>query len=121
MNSTQLITYIEEIASNILQKEYRDSKAYIVIDNVIFSFLEDENPFYVVTVRYAIKGVQKACEIDPVAGLSKNFFELTEIEAFAFAVYIANLIIKITDLITTEEIEEFIYQMLNKKNSSNIC
>ena len=121
MKLNQLISYIEENASAILQKEYSDSNAFVVIDEVNFSFLGDEIPFCVVGIRYSINGTQKIFTVDHLAGLPENFFDMNETEAFSFVIFVVNLIIKISDNIESEEIEELLYKLSDNNSSSGIC
>ena len=121
MKLNQLINYIEENASTILQREYNDSNAFVTIDDVNFSFLDDEIPFCVVGIRYSVNDTQKTFTVESLAGLPENFFDMNKTEAFAFVIFIVNLIIKISDNTESDEIEELLYGLTDKNNSSGIC
>lgn len=42
-------------------------------------------------------------------------------EAFAFAVYITNILIKMTDALADEELDELLLKLSTKSNSSGVC
>lgn len=122
MKTLELINYIENTASSILQKEYNSIEAYISIDNINFSFLDDTTVFYTAIIRYNVKGKSMSFEVTSPAGLADNFFEFTETEAFAFAIFIANLVIKVVDSeIDLEEDLEALVEAARKKDSSGVC
>ena len=120
MELNLLISYIEENASSILQKEYNDQNAFVAVDAVNFTFLDGENTSYLVDFRYSINNIQRTFAITSVAGLPDNLFDMDETEAFAFAVYATNIIIKMTDAIDDEELDELILR-LNTKSNSEFC
>jgi hypothetical protein len=122
MKIMELISYIETTASNILQKEYNTTDAYIVIENINFSFLDDAEVFYTAIIRYGVKDKSMSFEVTSPAGLANNFFEFTETEAFAFAIFITNLVIKVVDSnIDLEEDLEALVEAARKKDYSGIC
>lgn len=121
MKLNQLISYIEDSASMILQKEYNDSNAFVAIDSINFTFLDGENTDYLVDIRYSINNIQRTFAITTVAGLPDNLFDMDETEAFAFAVYITNILIKMTDALADEELDELLLKLSTKSNSSGVC
>ena len=115
MKELELIEYIEHTASDILKKEFNATEnAYINIEEIKFIIID--SLFYTVSISYDI-GDNKpgAFEIPAVAGLPDNFWNFSEKDAFAFAIFVANLAIKIHDGILTDD-DEYLIDLESKKN-----
>lgn len=94
MSTQTTITTIEDLASNILKKEFNDDQAYIRIDTINFSFVNDKNP-YNVMLRGEIKGEYFSFEVGVLIGVADNIFDFEDREMFAFAIYISNIAINV--------------------------
>ena len=125
LKNMQLINYIEENASNILKKEYNNQTAFIALDSVEYTLIDQNSLFYTVVLSYGFTDSQTvySFEIPSVAGLAENFWDFTESEAFAFAVYVANLALRLLDTNTTKKENSDDFEDLIEDNLDNkyIC
>lgn len=94
MSTKTTIATIEELASNILKKEFVDDQAYIKIDAINFNFINDKTQ-YNVTLRLGINGKHTSFEVGVLIGVADNIFDFEEREMFAFAVYISNIAVNV--------------------------
>lgn len=90
MSTQTTITTIEELASNILRKEFNDDQAYIRIDAINFNFANDRTQ-YNVMLRCEINGEHASFEVGILIGVADNIFDFEDREIFAFAIYISNI------------------------------
>lgn len=93
MSTQTTITTIEELASNILRKEFND-QAYIKIEAINFNFINDRTQ-YNVMLRGEINDEYISFEVGILIGVADNIFDFEDREMFAFAVYISNLAINV--------------------------
>lgn len=94
MSTKTTITTIEELASNILRKEFNDDQAYIRIDAINFNFANDKTQ-YNVMLRCGINDEHASFEVGILIGVADNIFDFEDREMFAFAIYISNIAVNV--------------------------
>ena len=101
MKSDKLIKYIENIATEALLSEYWADDTYILIDRININF--DIMTSYTVTIKCCAKSVISVFDIETVLGLPRNIFDFNNTEAYAFAIYVANIASKIHKASTNQK------------------
>lgn len=96
MKTVKIIRLIEETVTQILQQEYLNSESFLTIEDVVIKYLEEES-YYNVLLRCNISNVETTFEVGALAGLPSNIFDFNQKEAYAFAIYVANIAIKLHD------------------------
>ena len=94
MSTKTTITTIEELASNILRKEFNNDQAYIKIEAINFNLITDKTQ-YNVMLRGEINGEYISFEVGILIGVADNIFDFEDREMFAFAIYISNIAINV--------------------------
>ena len=56
MELKKLVDYVETVVTNNLITEYKDEKAYLVIDDIVYSFLDVDSIFYTLKIRFEVNG-----------------------------------------------------------------
>lgn len=109
METNKIIYFIEDTATEVLRQKYAsDDSAHIAIEGLNLCFNGD--PDYKVIVRCCINNIAAIFEIDSVIGLPNNPYYFNEKEAYAFAIYLVNVAVKIHNSNNMQEVEpEIVY------------
>ena len=94
MNTDKIIQFIEDTATEALKQRYVvDDSAHIAIEGLNLYFNGEHD--YKVVVRCCLNDIAAVFELDSAIGLPNNPFYFNDREAYAFAIYLANVAIKI--------------------------
>lgn len=103
MRFEEIIARIETEGTKILQAEYNDDKAYLRVDEVTLSSIDDIYYTILFTCGHSNKDISFA--VDSVAGLPPSFLDFNEQEVFTFTVVVVNIALKMLDY-SNEAIED---------------
>lgn len=105
MELKKLVNYITTIATSNLVKVYNYEQACLAIDDIIYSFLEDNKLFYSLKISFETSEKNGTCLVPALVGLPEDLSKFSEQEAFALAIYLTNLVIEMANG-SCEEYEE---------------
>lgn len=94
MELKQLVNYVTTIATSNLVRVYNDEQAYLAIDDIIYSFLEDNKLFYNIKVSFETSEKNGTCLVPALVGLPEDLSKFSEQDAFALAILLTNLVIE---------------------------
>lgn len=94
MELKKLTNYVNTLATNNLVRVYNDEKAYLAIDDIIYSFLEDNNMFYTIKVKFETSEKNGTCLVPALVGLPEDLSKFSDQDAFALAIILTNLVIE---------------------------
>lgn len=94
MELKKLVIYVTTIATSNLVRVYNDKNAYLAIDDIIYSFLEDNNLFYTLKVRFETSEKNGTCLVPALVGLPEDLSKFSRQDAFALAILLTNLVIE---------------------------
>lgn len=97
MELKKLVDYVETVVTNNLITEYKDEKAYLAIDDVVYSFLDVESIFYTLKIRFEVNGKNGTYLVPALVGLPEDLSKFSKQDAFALAILITNLTVEIAD------------------------
>ena len=97
MELKKLVDYVETVVTNNLITEYNDEKAYLVIDDIVYSFLDVDSIFYTLKIRFEVNGKNGTYLVPALVGLPEDLSKFSKQDAFALAVLITNLTVEIAD------------------------
>lgn len=121
MNLLDVIKYIEEIATEILISEYTDEKSYVEIDQLNYSFIEENTASYNLVARAGAKERHVSFETSALAGLPMDLTLFETKEAFTLAVLLANLCIQALDEAEDYDEEEKSRYILDTTDKKILC
>lgn len=94
METKEIVQYIENVATDALRQRYTfDESAHIAIEGINLCF--NGEPDYRVIARCCIKNIAAVFELDSVIGLPNNPYYFNEKEAYAYAIHLTNVAVKI--------------------------
>jgi hypothetical protein len=97
MELKKLVDYIETTVTNNLILEYNDEKAYLAIDDIVYSFIDADSLFYTLRIRYSVNGKDGNYLFPAVVGLPEDLSKFSKQDAFALAILITNLTVEVVD------------------------
>lgn len=97
MELKKLVDYIETVVTNNLIAEYKDEKAYLVIDDIVYSFLDVDSIFYTLKIRFEVNGKNGTYLVPALVGLPEDLSKFSKQDAFALAILVTNLTVEIAD------------------------
>lgn len=93
---TEILTKIEEEASNILQNEYNNQDMFIAVDKIEIDILEDL--FYTIKFRSCLTdGTTFTFAVPALCGLPSDISCFTDRDCYVMAVFAANIATEIID------------------------
>jgi hypothetical protein len=96
MELKKLVNYITTIATSNLVRVYNYEQAYLAIDDIIYSFLEDDKLFYNLKISFETSEKNGTCLVPALVGLPEDLSKFSEQDAFALAIFLTNLVIEMT-------------------------
>lgn len=97
MELKKLVDYVETVVTNNLIAEYKDEKAYLVIDDIVYSFLDVDSIFYTLKIRFEVNGKNGTYLVPALVGLPEDLSKFSKQDAFALAILVTNLTVEIAD------------------------
>ena len=97
MELKKLVDYVETVVTNNLIAEYKDEKAYLVIDDIVKSFLDVDSIFYTLKIRFEVNGKNGTYLVPALVGLPEDLSKFSKQDAFALAILVTNLTVEIAD------------------------
>lgn len=97
MELKKLVDYIETTVTNNLITEYNDEKAYLVIDDIVYSFIDVDSVVYTLKVRYWVNEKEGTYLVPTLVGLPEELTKFSKQDAFALAILMTNLTVEIVD------------------------
>jgi hypothetical protein len=109
MSPDNVIQFIENAATEALRQRYVvDDSAHIAIEGLNLCFIGEHD--YKVIVRCCLNNIAAVFEVESAIGLPNNPFYFNEKEAYAFAIYLVNVAVKIYMATTGQDSEpEILY------------
>lgn len=95
MKLEEIIELIESEGTKILQAEYNDDKAYLIVDEVTFSFID--GMYYTILFNCGHSNKNITFVVDSVAGLPTSFLNFNKQDTVTFTVVTANIALKMLD------------------------
>ena len=94
MEIKEIVQYIENIATDALRQRYTfDESAHIAIEGINLVFNGESD--YKIIARCCIKNITAVFELDSAIGLPNNPYYFNEKEAYAYAIHLANVAVKV--------------------------
>ena len=97
MELKKLVDYVETVITNNLITEYNDEKAYLAIDDIVYSFLDVDSIFYTLKIRFEVNGKNGTYLVPALVGLPEDLSRFSKQDAFALAILITNLTVEVVD------------------------
>ena len=97
MELKKLVDYVETVVTNNLIAEYKDEKAYLIIDDIVYSFLDVDSIFYTLKIRFEVNGKNGTYLVPALVGLPEDLSKFSKQDAFALAILVTNLTVEIAD------------------------
>ena len=97
MELKKLVDYVETVVTNNLIAEYKDEKAYLAIDDIVYSFLDVDSIFYTLKIRFEVNEKNGTYLVPALVGLPEDLSKFSKQDAFALAILITNLTVEIAD------------------------
>ena len=97
MEIKKLVDYVETVVTNNLITEYKDEKAYLAIDDIVYSFLDADSIFYTLKIRFEVNGKNGTYLVPALVGLPEDLSKFSKQDAFALAILITNLTVEVVD------------------------
>lgn len=97
MELKKLVDYVETVVTNNLIAEYKDEKAYLVIDDIVYSFLDVDSIFYTLKIRFEVNGKNGTYLVPALVGLPEDLSKFSKQDTFALAILVTNLTVEIAD------------------------
>ena len=97
MELKKLVDYVETVVTNNLIAEYKDEKAYLVIDDIVYSFLDVDSIFYTLKIRFEVNWKNGTYLVPALVGLPEDLSKFSKQDAFALAILVTNLTVEIAD------------------------
>ena len=97
MELKKLVDYVETVVTNNLITEYKDEKAYLVIDDIVYSFLDADSIFYTLKIRFEVNGKNGTYLVPALVGLPEDLSKFSKQDAFALAILVTKLTVEIAD------------------------